>query len=156
MKWHPLVQLDMLQTAWNLSESGGSVSEEEWLNVVEAQFDEIVELTFLAFEVGVRANEIVDHDHIALDWNFPAAIFFSTTVLTTIGSFVHIVSQKQPTGARSMRKRPGYPRLLHTILYSRTRISAQYEYQLFEHMPTSKLTTQNCVTSLRSGVCSNN
>ena len=40
--------------------------------------------------------------------------------------------------------------------YSQTRISAQNAYRLFEHTPTWKLTTQNCVASLRSGVCSNN
>ena len=40
--------------------------------------------------------------------------------------------------------------------YSRTRISAQNAYQLFEHTPTWKLTTQNCVASLCGGVCYNN
>jgi hypothetical protein len=40
--------------------------------------------------------------------------------------------------------------------YSRTRISAQNAYQWFEHTATLKLTTQNCVASLRGDVCSNN
>jgi hypothetical protein len=42
------------------------------------------------------------------------------------------------------------------ILYSRTRISAQYVYQLFEHTPPRKEATQFCVVSFHVGVCSNN
>jgi hypothetical protein len=49
-----------------------------------------------------------------------------------------------------------YPRAVRYILYSRTRISAQNAYQLLEHTPSRKETTQFCVVSFHLGVCSNN
>jgi hypothetical protein len=72
-----------MTSAWLLS-LNASISEQHWQRVVDEHFDELLEATLIAFESGVRAGEIVDQQ-VALDWDFPAALFFSATVLTSIG-----------------------------------------------------------------------
>lgn len=61
-----------------------SITEQHWQRVVDETFDDMLDATFNAFDAGVRASEIVDRK-VTLDWDFPAALFFSATVLTSIG-----------------------------------------------------------------------
>lgn len=76
------IHANFLDLLWNLTKDMNN--ETEFAGSAVMELDRVMEATFKAFEGGVTAEDISNNSY-NLAWTFYSAIFFSTTVITTIG-----------------------------------------------------------------------
>ncbi len=79
-------QAELMDYARNLSLHNSTITEEDFTAAVGEKFDEMVRGTYKAFQVGLTADSISGTSGIQNLWTYPAAVFFSTTVITTVGN----------------------------------------------------------------------
>lgn len=80
------IQSNFLEFLWNLT-TDININETQFAGVAVVELDRVLEATFKAFEGGVTADDI-SNNSVTLAWTYYSAVFFSTTVITTIGKLL--------------------------------------------------------------------
>ena len=79
---------ELMEAAWDGASAG--LDRRDWEAVVRLRLDGLVKDTFDAFHSGLKPTDIPPDASIVYAWTYGSALFFCTTVITTVG-YGHLV-----------------------------------------------------------------